>query len=228
MNQSLNSRAGALTLITVTHIAAIWLMMTGLRPDLTPPSPLPAVMVEMLPAERPVNKQVIEPRPQPPKETPQTQPKREPPKPQVKKSAPKTTTSDTALTAPKPEAQPAQQAPVAAPESSSPPVSQTLAPAPAQPAPVTPPRFNAAYLNNPAPVYPAMLRRAGEEGKVVLRVFVTAEGNAGEVQVFRPSSSPLFDEAALAAVRRWRFVPARRGDTAISEWVQVPIDFKLN
>lgn len=95
-------------------------------------------------------------------------------------------------------------------------------------APVIPLRFNAAYLDNPAPVYPPILRRTGEEGRVVLRVFVSAPGTASEVQIFRLSSSALFDEAALSAVRKWRFVPAKRGDSAIVEWVHVPIDFKLN
>ncbi|MFC7514239.1 TonB family protein [Herbaspirillum sp. GCM10030257] len=236
MNQTLNSRASVLTLIVGVHAAALWLIVAGLHQQkLVPPSPLPAVMVEMLPAERPVVKEVIEtkPQPEPVKEIPKVQPKKAQPKPQPKKPSPKTTTSDKALTAPKSEAEPVQQASSAPVEPSPPPPApvaaapRDVAPAPA-PVPITPPRFNAAYLNNPAPTYPPMLRRAGEEGRVVLRVFVTAEGTAGEVHVLRPSSSPLFDEAALAAVRKYRFVPARRGDTAVAEWVQVPIEFKLN
>src|SRR5690606_34137521 len=149
------------------------------------------------------------------------------PKPQPQKAAPKTIGSETALKAPVSE--PVEPAPEVDRAPPAPPV-QTAPPAPPAPppAPVTPPRFNAAYLNNPAPAYPAMLRRAGQEGRVVLRVFVTAEGAAGQVQVLQPSSSPLFDEAALTAVRKWRFVPARRGDAPIAEWVQVPIQFKLN
>jgi protein TonB len=83
-------------------------------------------------------------------------------------------------------------------------------------------------LNNPPPAYPPLMRRAGEEGRVLLRVLVTAEGTASEIRVIGPSGSPLFDEAAVAAVRQWRFVPARRGETAVAEWAQVPIVFKLN
>ena len=67
----------------------------------------------------------------------------------------------------------------------------------------------------------------GDEGKVMLRVFVTPEGTAGEVRVLTSSGSPMFDDAAMAAVRQWRFVPARQGDNAVSAWVQVPIVFKL-
>lgn len=237
MTQFFNEKSGAFALITVSHIAALWLLMNGLnKPASTPPAPLPAVMVEMLPAVQPVKQEVPQPKPpepvpQPkPKETPKPQPKKAVAKPQPKKETPRTTTSEKALTAPKQETPPVQPTPAVPPETSAPPSPPTppAPPAPPAPPPVTPPRFNAAYLNNPAPVYPPILRRAGEEGRVVLRVLVTAEGTAGEVQVLRPSSSALFDEAALSAVRKWRFVPAKRGDTAIAEWVQVPIDFKLN
>ncbi len=99
---------------------------------------------------------------------------------------------------------------------------------PAPPAPLVPPQFNAAYLNNPLPAYPPLLRRAGEQGRVVLRVLVNVDGSAGEVRVHHSSGSSLFDDAAQAAVRKWRFVPARRGETVVAEWVQVPIDFKLS
>ena len=129
--------------------------------------------------------------------------------------------------------------PVIAPQSApsaSPPIAMA-APAPlsvaSEPSPpvqavaITPPRFNVAYLDNPPPAYPVMARRLGEEGKVILRVFVTPEGTAGEVRVQSSSGSLLFDEAAIAAVSQWRFVPARRGDTAIGASVQVPIVFRL-
>ena len=37
-----------------------------------------------------------------------------------------------------------------------------------------------------------------------------------------------FDEAALEAVRKWHFVPARHGDVAVAASVVVPLSFKLN
>lgn len=95
------------------------------------------------------------------------------------------------------------------------------------PAPVTPPDYSAAYLDNPPPPYPAIAKRAGEQGKVVLRVLVTANGRADVVEVRTSSGSPRLDMAALEAVRRWRFVPARQGDEAIAAWVLVPISFTL-
>jgi protein TonB len=95
------------------------------------------------------------------------------------------------------------------------------------PAPVTPPIFNADYLNNPAPAYPAVSRRMGEEGKVVLRVYVTDQGLPGDIQVRTSSGHSRLDEAASTTVRSWRFVPARRGNVPVGAWVLVPISFSL-
>ncbi len=88
-------------------------------------------------------------------------------------------------------------------------------------------RFDADYLKNPAPPYPAVSRRMREEGKVVLRVAVTPAGTADNVDVKTSSGSERLDEAALRAVRQWKFVPARRGDTPVASFVLVPILFKL-
>jgi periplasmic protein TonB len=92
---------------------------------------------------------------------------------------------------------------------------------------VQPPRFDADYLDNPAPNYPALSRRSGEQGKVMLRVFVEPGGNAGQVLVAASSGFERLDSAAIDAVRRWKFVPARQGENAIAGWVVVPINFSL-
>jgi protein TonB len=91
----------------------------------------------------------------------------------------------------------------------------------------TPPRFSASYLQNPAPRYPLAARRAGEQGTVTLKVLVTSEGLPQRVQVEKTSGSSRLDTAALDAVRRWRFVPARRGATPVKSWVLVPVVFRL-
>jgi periplasmic protein TonB len=57
-------------------------------------------------------------------------------------------------------------------------------------------RFDADYLRNPAPAYPALARRLGEEGKLVLRVFVTPEGHPGQIELKTSSGSPRLDQAA--------------------------------
>ncbi|NWD90666.1 energy transducer TonB, partial [Pseudomonas sp. K5002] len=101
-------------------------------------------------------------------------------------------------------------------------------PAPPAPAPVTPASANAAYLKNPAPEYPSLAQRRGWEGTVLLRVHVLATGKPGEIQIQKSSGRQQLDEAALAAVKRWSFVPAKQGDVAQDGWVSVPIDFKIH
>lgn len=91
----------------------------------------------------------------------------------------------------------------------------------------TAPRFDAAYLNNPAPVYPPLSRRAGEEGRVVLKVYVEPTGTPGTLQIQTSSGHDRLDRAALAAVSRWRFIAAKRGGDPVGAWVLVPIVFSL-
>lgn len=106
------------------------------------------------------------------------------------------------------------------------PRAETPVPAPANPAP-QPPRFDAAYLDNPRPPYPMLSRRMGEQGTVQLRVQVDAGGQPLDVKIHVSSGSPRLDNAALEAVRRWRFVPARQGNTPVAASVIVPIVFSL-
>ncbi|EDT41422.1 TonB family protein [Burkholderia ambifaria MEX-5] len=102
-----------------------------------------------------------------------------------------------------------------------------LAPAPAAPVRETAPIGDAAYLRNPAPDYPAFAQDQGWEGRVVLRVHVLASGTPDSIEVRTSSGRRMLDSAAVAAVKRWTFVPAKRGAEAVDGWVNVPIDFKL-
>jgi periplasmic protein TonB len=119
---------------------------------------------------------------------------------------------------------PAPMAIQAAPPSPSPPPQQEKV---AEEAPVSPPRFDAAYLNNPAPVYPNMSRRLREVGTVQLRVRVSAAGLPLEIQLAKSSGYGRLDESALAAVQKYKFQPAMRGNTALEAWVLVPVEFSL-
>ena len=131
--------------------------------------------------------------------------------------------------------QPVQAQPVLAVTSKEPsPSSFSVAPQP--PAPTAPPappvavvaaRFDADYLHNPKPVYPALSRRNAEEGKVLLKVRVSAQGTALDVAISKSSTFARLDKAAAEAVAQWRFVPARRGDEPVESSVIVPITFAL-
>ncbi|MBK1694208.1 hypothetical protein CKO09_05570 [Chromatium weissei] len=89
--------------------------------------------------------------------------------------------------------------------------------------------FSAAtYLNNPAPSYPDTARRLRQEGTVQLRVQVSISGNASAVSIASSSGVISLDQAAVRAVQRWRFKPARRDGIAVAATVQIPIRFQLN
>lgn len=91
------------------------------------------------------------------------------------------------------------------------------------PHPVRPPR----YQEVTRPAYPEVARRQGLEGTVVLAVKVLADGRTGEVRVKRSSGDSLLDEAAVAAARNWRFLPAMQGPRPMEAWAEVPVKFEL-
>src|SRR3546814_11284580 len=95
------------------------------------------------------------------------------------------------------------------------------------PAPITPPDFNADYLNNPAPRYPVESRRLREQGTVAIKVLVGPEGTVQELKLAESSGHSRLDKAALSAVRKWRFAPAKQAGKPVAAWVNVPIPFVL-
>lgn len=202
----------ALVLVIGIHCVLL-LALFQLRSNSTPPA-VDILSIQMLRASPPIEAPV-KPSPTPPQPTPLP---KQPPKPVVKRVV-----SPVPVAAPKPEPKPVvveQPEPVELPPK---PVKEEPALAPA----VVPPRFDAAYLNNPTPSYPALSRRNGETGRVLLRVQVGADGLPKNIMIAESSQFARLDEAAIAAVKRWRFVPAKQGDQAISEWVLVPLNFKL-
>lgn len=84
------------------------------------------------------------------------------------------------------------------------------------------------YLLNPEPKYPEAARRRGIEGVVLLDVLVLADGTAGSVLLARTSGSALLDDAAIEAVRPWRFRPAMRAGVPVDSTVSIPIRFRLD
>lgn len=92
---------------------------------------------------------------------------------------------------------------------------------------IEPPRFDMAYLRNPPPAHPPLSRSMKEEGRVILRVRVSARGEARDVLVGTSSGSERLDRAAVEAVRQWRFAPAQNGPEPVEAWALVPISFRL-
>jgi len=200
----------AMAMVVAAH-AGVALLLTASRalPTTSPQSPL---MVEVITAEVPMLPG--------PKAIDITPPK---PKPVVRQER-----VTHAQDVPMLEAKALQ--PASLPPTQTPPAPVQAAPAahavPVASAPASP-RFDADYLDNAKPVYPPISRREREQGKVLLHVYVEASGAAGKVELGTGSGYERLDKAALAAVSRWRFVPARQGSEAMAAWVTVPIIFSL-
>jgi protein TonB len=89
------------------------------------------------------------------------------------------------------------------------------------------PDSNADYLNNRAPAYPALSKRLGEQGKVVVRVFIDTNGNATQAEIRTSSGYDRLDQTALKTVQAWKYVPGKVNGEAKAMWFNVPINFVL-
>lgn len=156
-------------------------------------------------------------------EAPQTKPEIVPPKPRPMARKPVPIQTPTLLAAP---AQTPAPTPIAVPPAPTFAEPVTATPTPAALIP-TQPRFDAAYLDNPKPSYPGISRRLGEQGRVVLRVSVTADGLPQTVEIQTSSGYARLDDSALETVRRWKFVAAKLGNEPVAATVLVPIIFSL-
>jgi TonB family protein len=78
------------------------------------------------------------------------------------------------------------------------------------------------------PRYPESAKRLGAQGVTTLRVRVLENGRVGEVLVEQSAGFRDLDLAAIEAVKKWLFDPARRGQEAVSVWVMLPVKFELH
>lgn len=207
--------------VVLFHVAALWALQSGLLrrvvevvvpvqlvseflpqaspPPLVPPKPVPTPPAPAPVAPRPTTAPVL------------------PVAPQLLAvaDAPPSPTAPTGMVTPQPPAPPITAPVAAAPAPVAPPVTVEL------------PSTNADYLNNPKPAYPAMSKRAGEQGLVLVRVLIGADGTAQKAEIKTSSGFDRLDRAALATVLQWRYVPGKRGGVAEAMWFNVPINFVL-
>lgn len=190
------------------HGAALAWMLGSSDPQMSPVSSTTRTMqvslVERKPAPQTEPESEPEPKPEP---EPEPEPKPEP-KPEPE---------------PEPKLEPKLEPAESEPEQPLPDSAEVQEPEPITSEPV----FEADYLNNRPPAYPRASLRLREEGDVQLRVRVGPDGKPREVKLASSSGSTRLDRAALEAVQRWGFEPARRGGSAVAAWVVVPITFKL-
>ena len=81
---------------------------------------------------------------------------------------------------------------------------------------------------NRAPDYPQLARRRGLEGTVKLEVLVNPAGRVDSVRLAHSSGLRILDRAAVTAVKKWLFTPAREGNKNVAMWIRVPVSFTLH
>ncbi|WP_432742697.1 energy transducer TonB [Methylobacter sp. G7] len=216
---------GGLLLILVLSLhlwAAIWMLQPAEAFTKAQPMIMEVSLISA-PSQQAAAAPIAQPKP--------VEPKKQPVKKPVKKKK-LVTRKQMELPKPQPMAEDMLPAPSTA-ESAPAPVAtsaaaNTSSKATAETAPFTEANFNANYGSNPKPKYPGIATSRGWEGTVHLRVRVSVEGDSEDVTVQRSSGHDVLDEAAIEAVEKWKFMPAKRGGTAVASSVIVPIEFVLN
>jgi len=204
-------------LLLLLHVGAVAALLQT-APNIAEPTIVlePPKLQGMLIA--PENKPVEEParaEPPPPTPTPAPAPKKPQPKPQQKTPPPIAKVAAVAA----PTAVAAKPVtPKAAPSSSA----KTAEPTTQLPS------ADAAGLNNKAPIYPVISRKRKEHGTVWLLLLVSKDGAVTELKLQKSSGFQRLDQAALQAVKHWKFQPARKQGQPIDYWYELPLKFSLN
>ena len=210
MLRTSNTHRNALIAASVVlfHVGALWALQTGL---------LRRAVEVFVPAE--ILSEFIEPAANrtPPRTAAPLRAKTEPPPqpPAVNEPAPNAPVLA------------AVAAPPALPVAAAAPVEAAPASAPATTSRVELPSSDAQYLQNPKPAYPAISKRLGEQGKVMVRVLIGEDGRAQRAEIRQSSGYERLDQAALNTVLAWRYVPGKRGGAPEAMWFNVPINFVL-
>jgi periplasmic protein TonB len=76
------------------------------------------------------------------------------------------------------------------------------------------------------PTYPEIAQKAGLEGTVYAKLWITKEGKVRDVQIMK-SDSEIFNQAVIDAAKLWLFTPAMMKNGPVAVWLAVPFNFKL-
>jgi len=77
-------------------------------------------------------------------------------------------------------------------------------------------------------IYPKIAMEAGVEGMVIIQVFIDEKGRVKETVIMKGIPGSGLNEAAISAIRKTRFKPAKQRDRSIGVWMSIPVNFKLN
>ncbi|MFT7722306.1 MAG: energy transducer TonB [Roseateles sp.] len=211
-----NGRRALIGGVVVAHLVGGWalLQVDAVRSAVREVAPV--LMVNMIAPPEP-------PKPAPPPPPPAPARRVAPTPAPIIAAAPSPSPAPAAFVAPEPD--PAPPAPVqvaAAPAPPAPPAPPAVAPGPRQIAPSA-----VRYERLPELHFPALSRRAREEGTVVLRITVDAAGRLKQATVQRSSGFERIDQAALHDIRSARFVPYMEDGKPVEWQTLAPLVYEL-
>ena len=76
-------------------------------------------------------------------------------------------------------------------------------------------------------IYPEIAQEAGIEGTVVIQAFVDKKGKVTDTVVLKGIPNTGLNEAAMTAIEKTRFKPAKQRDRAVGVWISIPVNFRL-
>jgi len=87
--------------------------------------------------------------------------------------------------------------------------------------------FPTSDLHNPSPEYPEMAIFLGYQGNAIVRIKVSVKGISQGVEILRSSGHKILDDAVTKALKKWRFTPNKRGNTAMANSVVISVIYIL-
>ena len=89
------------------------------------------------------------------------------------------------------------------------------------------PRYLGLFELDIRPVYPEIAQEAGIEGTVVVQVFIDKKGRVQDTVILKGIPNTGLDEAAISAIRKTRFRPAKQRERPVGVWISIPVNFRL-
>jgi protein TonB len=226
------SRNTSIVLTVVAfHVAVLWAVQSGLLKRVVEVVVPAEILVEFVTPASPPPAPRATPQPKTPTKTVTTKQPTPPVPAPTPTVAPQPAPTPLAI-APSPNTPaPSAATPAATAATQSNATGSSNAPA-APPAPPAPPKIelpssDADYLNNAKPAYPAISKRLGEQGRVVVRVFIDADGQPSQASVKQSSGFDRLDQASVETALKWRYAPGKRAGVAQGMWFDVPLNWQL-
>ena len=88
-------------------------------------------------------------------------------------------------------------------------------------------KYKIGTIQNPHPEYPMIARKKGWQGRLLLNVHVSKDGNVININVVKTSGFEILDKISVKTIRDWQFTPARIGGKNVEDSLNIPVSFKL-